>query len=193
MFPWGAHSLISPSTRRSTAHSSRVKRFSGRDVSVDLEKDVKFDQFFPGRLSAYFEPTDIQRNKDSILNVASSMDSAYVEMGFVVGRMNRSFVYVTLLSALLNRFGPNGYFTQSLQCLRTAYINEQGRLRQASRELNLSDRFDIPSVDIAIENGRRAQLTTEHGRDTGADNSAFEQYFDQRVTARIREALRNTR
>jgi hypothetical protein len=179
-----------------------VKRFSGQDITLDLLTDLKHYRFFADRSAPYFDPEDVQSIRDSVNDVTSSNDADYFNMGFVVGRMKRVFLHMTALTGMLEsikgRFDEramraNQLFPASLQCLRRVYLDDQGRLRQIADDLGLARRFNIPDVDVAFENGRMLTMTTVNGQDTGVDNSKSVQYFDERVTARIRQSLRNSR
>jgi hypothetical protein len=180
----------------------RVKRFSGQEIFLDLGHDWKLYPFYRDRAAPYFLPEDIGAHRTAVMDVASSREADYVNLGFVVGRMKRSFLYGTILSMFLQnsvgRFDDramraNTYFPPSLQCLQRGYTDDQSRLIQGAADLRLRGRLSVPNFDVAIVNGQTAPPATIDGRDTGASSASAVSYFDQRVTAKIRQELRDAR
>jgi hypothetical protein len=157
----------------------RVKRFSGRDIDLNLTDDLMYYRYYRDRSVPYFRPQSIQDQNDAVNDLAASDDEDYVAMGRITGKMKRTFVYFVGLSRVLQSvqgtfddraMRANNYFPSSLQCLHSVYLEDKSRLQQIMEDLNMSDILEIPDLEAAIANG--------------------EQFFDQRVTAKIRQFIK---
>jgi hypothetical protein len=177
----------------STSVARRVKRFSNRDVALDLVSYLRFYNYYPDRVVPYFSADAIQSSTEVINDVTTSNSEDYFNLGRVTGGLKRGFLYATFFTAILDStqgrgddrsFRAQNYLPSSLQCLRVSYEQGRSRLYQASRDLGIS--LQIPDFAQAVSNGHSIAGSLN------GDNSWTERYFDERVTTRIRQLLRNT-
>jgi hypothetical protein len=170
----------------------RVKRFSNRDISLDLVSNVRFYNYYPDKLVPYFSTDAIEDSNDILNDVVSSALEDYVNMGRFTGRLKVTFLFATLFSATLastqghgdeRAFRMQSYLPGGLQCLRAAYEQERSQLYQASRELRIS--LQIPDFAQAVSNGQAIASALND------DKTWVERYFDERVTTKIRQVLRD--
>ena len=196
--PRQQESLEKLATAASKSIARQVKKLSGNDISLELERKVKFHRFYADQPFPYFAPEDIQEVMEFVHDAISSKYSDYLDLGFVVGRMERASEFIVMLSSMVeflrnladDRFkrAVNEYVPQSLACLRETYVIDQSRLQRRVDDLNLAGRISIPSVESALEAGRSASFT-EKG--IGIPPFARSTHvFDELVTARIRQSLR---
>jgi hypothetical protein len=168
----------------------RVRRFSARDINLDLSRDLRFYQFYPGKVVPYFDQGAIQGQDDAIFDVAPATGENYFRLGLATGRMQRVFDNIVALSAILQMaqgaVQMQTYYPQSAQCLNGTYRYGVASLQRALGDLRLGG-LRIPDPNDAISEGRAAAIRAN----TNREKSFITQLFYQNVTGRIRQSLQN--
>jgi len=176
----------------STSVSRRVKRYSGRDIALGIAGRMQYYRYQPGRAVPYFERDSIQAANDAVQNVTSSQYDDYIRIARIAARMRQTFMYALGVSGGLDRARAYGeqlklsHYPAALDCLNGFYRNDSRNLREVAADLGINSP-SVPTFETALSIGQavaRGQMR--------ADRMFAQSFFEERVTATIRSAIRTS-
>jgi hypothetical protein len=160
---------------------NRLKGTIRDDAQFELEDDIKFFRYVPGRFVPYFPMEAIQRNNSTLKENLDDDYLALANLGETVGGLTKLYQnYATFLqvwkSAVQSDYQRSNAVGASLQCMGTPIRELSSQARVAIEELGLSIDLDVPTLD------QLSQMTPDQLHSSDAFG---------RLVSNIRSAIRN--